>query len=167
MEISFTQHAVIFCITVVVMEGVAWLMHRYLMHGPLWFIHRSHHEPRKGWFELNDTFGLFFTAASMVLIYHGFRGHPQLLGIGLGLVGYGVIYFFLHDVLVHRRIRLPFTPKHGYLRRVYQAHHLHHATHERDNAVSFGFAYVEPVEQVKARFATAQEQSGSEAGDAR
>ena len=73
------------------MEGVAWLMHRYLMHGPLWFIHRSHHEPRKGWFELNDTFGLFFTAASMVLIYHGLRGHPQLLGIGLGLVGYGVI----------------------------------------------------------------------------
>ena len=148
---SIWQHVLVFCITVVAMEGVAWLMHRYLMHGPLWVIHKSHHQPRDGWWENNDLFGLFFSVASMVLIYHGLRGYPALLGMGLGLVGYGLIYFLLHDVLVHRRVRLPLTPKTGYLRRVYQAHHLHHAARERDDAVSFGFAYVEPVEVIKAR----------------
>ena len=33
------------------MELVAYLTHRFLMHGPLWFLHESHHRPREGWFE--------------------------------------------------------------------------------------------------------------------
>ena len=156
MSFSVWQHLAIFLVTVVSMEGIAWVMHRYLMHGPLWFIHKSHHQPREGWFETNDLFGLFFTPVSMALIYFGLRGYPPLLGIGAGMAGYGMIYFFLHDVLVHRRVRLPITPKHGYLKRVYTAHHLHHATHERDGAVSFGFAYVEPVEKIRARMAAMQ-----------
>ena len=153
MTLSLWQHLTIFVTTVVVMEGLAWLMHRYLMHGPLWFIHKSHHEPRSGVLERNDLFGLVFTPVSMALIYFGLRGYPVLLGIGAGMAGYGMIYFFLHDVLVHRRVRLPLTPKSGYLKRVYTAHHLHHSVHERDGAASFGFAYVEPVEKIKARLA--------------
>ena len=150
---SMTLHIGIFLTTVIAMEGVAWAMHRFLMHGPLWFIHRSHHEPSDGWFELNDVFGLFFSSLSIVCIYFGLRGYPALLGIGVGLVGYGFIYFMIHDVLVHRRVRLPWTPKRGYMRRVYQAHHLHHATREREGAVSFGFAYVPPIDVLKARMA--------------
>ena len=73
---SVTTHVLLFVLTVCVMEWVAWAMHRYLMHGPLWFIHRSHHEPQDGWFELNDTFGLFFSSLSMVMIYFGLRGYP-------------------------------------------------------------------------------------------
>ena len=42
------------------MEGVAWVLHKYVMHGFLWVLHKSHHEPRKGVWELNDAFGLFF-----------------------------------------------------------------------------------------------------------
>ena len=72
--------------------------------------------PRKGWFELNDTFGLFFSSISIALIYFGLRGHPVLLGAGLGMVGYGAIYFLMHDVLVHRRVRHVFVPRSGYLR---------------------------------------------------
>jgi hypothetical protein len=30
------------------------------MHGFLWVLHKSHHEPRKGAFELNDLFGFIF-----------------------------------------------------------------------------------------------------------
>ena len=37
-------------------ELVATLIHRYLMHGPLWWIHRTHHKSRGGW-ELNARFG--------------------------------------------------------------------------------------------------------------
>lgn len=140
--------------TTILMEGVAWALHRFVMHGPLWCLHRSHHQPRRGLFELNDVFGLFFSIASMILIYLGLRGYPALLGIGLGLVCYGCVYFFLHDVLVHRRVRLPIVPRHGYLRHLYQAHHLHHATHGRDGAVSFGFAYAPPIARLKRALVT-------------
>ena len=147
-------------VTAIAMEGVAWAMHRYIMHGPLWCLHRSHHEARRGGWELNDTFGLFFSAISIACIYFGMRGYPLLLGIGIGLVIYGVVYFLLHDVLVHRRVRLSFVPKAGYLRRVYQAHHIHHASHERDGAVSFGFAFAPPIHHLRARLAENQRSRG-------
>ena len=141
-------------LTVAAMEVVAWLVHKYLMHGPLWFLHKSHHRPRTGRFELNDTFGLFFSAISTVLIYFGLRGHPVLLGIGLGMVGYGIIYFLIHDVLVHRRMKHGYVPRSGYMRRVYQAHRLHHALETKHGAVSFGFIYAPPPERLKAELGT-------------
>lgn len=136
--------------SIVGMEYVAWVVHKYLMHGPLWMLHKSHHRPRKGWFELNDTFGLFFSVVSVGLIYFGLRGHPVLLGVGLGMVGYGVIYFIVHDVLVHRRVAHVFVPRSGYLRRIYQAHRMHHAIETKDGTVSFGFVYAPPPERLKA-----------------
>ncbi len=146
--------SIICILTIGLMEYVAWVVHKYLMHGPLWFLHKSHHRPRKGWFELNDTFGLFFSAISIVLIYFGLRGHPVLLGAGLGMVGYGVIYFLVHDVLVHRRVRHLFVPRSGYLRRVYQAHRLHHALETKEGAVSFGFVFAPPPDQLKRELGT-------------
>lgn len=136
--------------TVAFMEWVAWFVHKYLMHGPLWSLHESHHRPRRGRFELNDLFGLFFSAISIVLIYFGVRDNPALLGAGLGMVGYGLIYFLVHDVLVHRRVRHVFVPRSGYLRRIYQAHRLHHALETKEGAVSFGFVYAPPAERLKA-----------------
>ena len=38
-------------------------------------------------------------------------------------------YFTMHDVLVHRRLPPPFTPRSGYLAHLVAAHHLHHAVH--------------------------------------
>ena len=131
--------------TFLAMEGVAYLMHRYLMHGPLWFLHESHHRPRQGWFELNDLFGIFFAVPSMVLIYLGTHGQPPLLGVGLGMTAYGAAYFGFHDVIVHRRIRHSFVPRHPYLKRIVRAHLIHHRTLTRDGAVSFGFLYARDV----------------------
>lgn len=127
--------------TFLAMEGVAYLMHRYLMHGLLWFLHESHHRPRQGVFELNDLFGLFFAIPSIVLIYLGTHGHPPLLGVGLGMTAYGAAYFGFHDVIVHRRIRNAFVPRHPYLKRIVRAHLIHHRTLTREGAVSFGFLY--------------------------
>ncbi len=126
-------------ISFVGMEACAWLIHRYIMHGPLWFIHKTHHRPRRSAFEWNDLFAVLFGLVAAPLFYFGLRGHPIPLGIGLGMTGYGIAYFLVHDVLVHRRIGHSFVPQSGYLRRVHQAHHLHHAVRERDGAVSFGF----------------------------
>jgi len=33
------------------MEAVAWLTHKYVMHGFLWYLHRDHHQKEPGFFE--------------------------------------------------------------------------------------------------------------------
>ena len=121
------------------MEGVAWLTHRFLMHGPLWCLHRSHHEPHAGRFEWNDLFGLAFAVPSILLIRQGVHDGSWMLPVGLGMTGYGVVYFLFHDVIVHRRIALRRTPQWPYLRTILMAHLVHHKTHGRDGAESFGF----------------------------
>src|SRR5690606_22574373 len=65
--------------------------------------------------------------------------------IAIGITIYGVLYFFMHDGLVHQRWPFKYVPRKGYLKRVYQAHRLHHAVEGRDGCVSFGFVYAEPV----------------------
>ena len=46
----------LFFLTIAAMEGVAYAAHRWVMHGWGWFLHKSHHEPRTGAFELNDLY---------------------------------------------------------------------------------------------------------------
>ncbi len=135
--------------TVLAMELVAYLTHRFLMHGPLWFLHESHHVDHEGAVERNDLFGVLFAIPSMALIYFGTRGADPLLWVGLGMTVYGAIYFLFHDVLVHRRIEHSAKPRSRYLRRIVQAHHIHHATKGREGAVSFGFLYAPPVARLK------------------
>lgn len=144
------MYIAIFVATVAIMEGVAYLMHKYLMHGPLWFLHESHHRRDRGRFELNDLFGVFFAVPSIILIYLGTHGSPLLLPIGLGMTAYGAIYFGFHDVIVHHRIRHRFRPRNRYLQRIIKAHHIHHATREKHGAVSFGFVYAPPIEKLTA-----------------
>ena len=124
-----------------VMEGVAWLTHKYVMHGPLWCWHRSHHEPHEGPFELNDLFAVIFSLPSIGMIYLGMRGDSAWLWAGLGVMAYGVAYMLFHDGIVHRRFRVPFAARSRYWRRLIQAHRLHHAVRDRDGAVSFGFLW--------------------------
>jgi hypothetical protein len=42
--------------TLVAMEGVGTLAHKYVMHGWGWWLHRSHHEPQLGMLETNDLY---------------------------------------------------------------------------------------------------------------
>lgn len=126
----------------VAMEGVAWATHRYLMHGPMWVWHRSHHEPRRGAFELNDLFAVVFAAIAIGLFAVGaWTKIGALTAAAAGVTAYGALYALVHDGLVHRRFWLPIRPRHGYLLRLVQAHHLHHLVHAKIGAVSFGFLW--------------------------
>ena len=144
-------YVAIFFAALLAMEGVAWLTHRYLMHGPLWSLHRSHHRRREGRFERNDWFGVIFAAPSIVLIALGMEGRPALLAIGLGMTAYGVVYFLVHDVLVHRRVQHAFVPSRGYLNRIVRAHLMHHRTTTKEGAVSFGFVFCDRPEKLRER----------------
>jgi beta-carotene 3-hydroxylase len=147
---SFLLNSLIVLITVVLMEGVSWVSHKYVMHGWGWGWHRSHHEPRQGWFEKNDLYALVFASLAIVLIALGTAGRWPLQWIGAGMTLYGFLYFLAHDGLVHRRWPLRYVPRSGYLKRLYQAHRMHHAVEGREGCVSFGFLYAPSVKTLKA-----------------
>jgi beta-carotene 3-hydroxylase len=137
--------------TVAAMEIVAAGVHRYVMHGWGWGWHRSHHEPREGRFERNDLYALLFAAVSLLFFTVLAELSPLFWWVGLGTVVYGLLYTLVHDGLVHRRLPAPAVPRRGYLKRLVQAHRLHHAVRTREGAVSFGFLYAAPVDRLRRR----------------
>jgi len=151
--------------TVAAMEGVAWASHKYVMHGFAWAWHRDHHEPDGSVLQKNDLFALVGAAASIALFAAGsewVRGSEAWwpgTWIGLGVLGYGIIYALVHDGLVHQRW-FRWVPRRGYARRLVQAHHLHHAAIGKEGGVSFGFVLVRDPARLKRELA-AQEARGS------
>ncbi|MBI5647887.1 MAG: sterol desaturase family protein [Ignavibacteriae bacterium] len=110
-----------------VMEFVSYLAHRYVYHGIGWRFHQSHHTKRHGIFEKNDVFPLFFatsTTAVMILSLQ-FELLSWLLPFSIGVSAYGVTYFLIHDIYVHRRSR-HFRPRWSYLLKIKKAHAAHH-----------------------------------------
>jgi beta-carotene 3-hydroxylase len=134
--------------TAATMELVASGVHRFVMHGFGWHWHRSHHEGSPGRFELNDVYALLFAGLSTALFVVGAHV-PVLWWVGVGMVVYGLGYVLLHDGLVHQRLPFLRPPRSGYLKRLVQAHRLHHAVREREGAVSFGFLYAPPIKQLR------------------
>jgi beta-carotene 3-hydroxylase len=137
--------------TVLAMEALAWAVHRHVMHGWGWRWHRSHHEPRRGRFETNDLYALVFAGISLLFFTFLAGLWPPFWWVGIGTVVYGLLYTLLHDGLVHRRLGFDLSPRSGYLKRLVQAHRLHHAVKGRDGGVSFGFLYAPPVRSLRRR----------------
>ena len=142
----------LFLATVVAMELVAYAAHRWLMHGPGWFLHKSHHEPRTGAFEANDWYAAIFAIPSILLIWGATSGASGdwALAVGAGVAAYGAIYFGFHDMIVHGRLGYRSAPNGRYLKRTVQAHRLHHAVETRLGAVSYGFLWARPPLALKA-----------------
>lgn len=153
---------------VILMEGVAWGTHKYIMHGFLWCWHESHHSPREGAFEKNDLFALVFAAPSILLIYIGTIGtdwtRMEWFWAGLGIATYGMIYALFHDVLVHRRISHNYVPKGKYLRRIVHAHRLHHVITTKEDGVSFGFLVANPPLKIRERMKVLEAKAAVTAG---
>lgn len=134
--------------TVVAIEFIAAAVHKHIMHGFGWALHRSHHLRSRGPFEANDLYALAFAALSICLFVGG-ASYPLLWWIGFGMGIYGILYGLLHDVLIHRRVAIfRSLPRSAYLKRLVQAHRLHHAVRERKGAVSFGFLYAPSVHRL-------------------
>ena len=142
----------LFLATVIGMEAFAYAAHRWVMHGPGWFLHASHHRPRTGNWELNDLYAAIFAVPSFVLLLGGVQlgWWPGWAWIGAGIAAYGAIYFGFHDVIVHQRLPARLVPRSAYLRRIVQAHRLHHVVATRRGSVSFGFLVAPSPASLKA-----------------
>ncbi len=121
------KELLIFVVAFAFMELISYLAHRYIYHGIGWALHKSHHQPRKGILEWNDIFPMIFAAMTIVLLLYALSDPDRsaLAAAGFGIMAYGLVYFFVHDLYIHRRarwlkLRIPF------LQRLKRAHAIHH-----------------------------------------
>ncbi|WP_240615357.1 sterol desaturase family protein [Pedobacter paludis] len=127
--------------TIVLMECVSWFIHKYLFHGPLWFMHKTHHQKSNSFFEWNDLFAILFAVISIYLMYTDRDNFGIKFFIGLGITLYGLIYFIVHDWFVHRRIKT-FKSNNTYLQAIRKAHKIHHKNRGKANGKAFGLLFV-------------------------
>ncbi|MFD2513430.1 sterol desaturase family protein [Pontibacter locisalis] len=131
-------------ITFVAMEAVAWFMHKYVLHGFLWFLHKSHHSHHKHAFELNDLFFAYYGTLAMLFFIFGSDPIDYRFWIGAGITLYGVAYFVIHDVFIHRRLKIFGKSSNVYLKALNMAHKVHHKTQGKYGSESFGMLWVAP-----------------------
>jgi beta-carotene 3-hydroxylase len=115
----------LFVLAFVAMEGVSYAAHRWVMHGVGMGWHRSHHAPPAGRFERNDRFPLCFSLLGFALFLAGSLGLRSLWWVGAGVTAYGAAYLFVHEVYIHRRVRVR-VPGLRYLEWLRAAHRDHH-----------------------------------------
>ncbi len=127
------------------MEFVAWATHKYVMHGFLWYLHSDHHKKdHYGFLERNDTFFLIFAIPSMILFIVGatLGLHTPWLWIGLGILLYGIAYFFVHEVFIHQRIKWLRSTRNSYFLAIRRAHKVHHKRLTKEDGECFGMLLV-------------------------
>lgn len=129
--------------TFALMEFIAWATHKYVMHGFMWKLHRDHHEPHRHFFEENDWFSVIFAIPCIILFWLGSAySLGWLTAIAVGILLYGIAYFFVHDIIVHQRVKILTRSRNRYIRAIRWAHKMHHKHLGPDNGESFGFLWV-------------------------
>jgi beta-carotene 3-hydroxylase len=126
------------------MEAVAWLAHKYLMHGWLWTLHADHHhKEEEGALEHNDSFFLIFATPGIACLALGtYTDATFALFIGIGITLYGLCYFIVHDIFIHQRIKWFRNTDNRYLLGIRRAHKMHHKHLGKEDGECFGMLWV-------------------------
>jgi len=126
------------------MEMVAWLTHKFVMHGLLWSLHRDHHKKDTyGFFEHNDFFFLIFAIPGILGLLLGMQNdYNFLFWVGLGITFYGFSYFFIHDIFIHQRFNLLRNSDTKYFKAIRRAHKIHHKHLGKEDGECFGMLWV-------------------------
>lgn len=138
-----------FIVTFLGMEGIAWLSHKYIMHGIGWYLHKDHHVPHQKKTEKNDLFFMIFAIPSWLSIMFGLiYKNDILVAIGFGILAYGLTYVFIHDVFIHQRIKCLQKTENRYFKAIRFAHKIHHKNMGKENGECFGMLFV-PIKYYK------------------
>lgn len=136
-------YILIFFIVFFTMEFVAWFSHKYVMHGFLWSLHKSHHVKSNHVLEHNDLFAIIFAIPSWLFIMLGvIYQSPISIWIGSGMTAYGIAYFLVHEIIIHQRIKWFRNLDNKYIKAVRRAHKMHHKHLGKEDGESFGFLIV-------------------------
>jgi len=124
-------------------EFLAWFIHKYIMHGFLWVLHRDHHQKDPhSFFELNDFFFVFFAVLGSSFMLYGGDGFRWQFFVGLGIAAYGLTYILVHDLFIHKRFKLFKNTKNKYFSAVRYAHKMHHRHTNKEDGEAFGLLWV-------------------------
>lgn len=127
----------------VVIKGITWLTHRYVMHGFLWYLHEDHHQKGPGFFEKNDAFFIIFAIPSWLCIMLGSMNQVYwVVSVGAGIAMYGFAYFLVHEIIIHQRIKLFTRSNNRYIKAIRWAHKMHHKHLGKEEGESFGMLVV-------------------------
>lgn len=130
-------------VTFILMEGITWLTHRYVMHGFLWYLHEDHHQKGPGFFEKNDAFFVIFAIPSWLCIMLGSINQVYwVVSIGAGIALYGFAYFLVHEIIIHQRFKLFTRSNNRYIKAIRWAHKMHHKHIGKEEGESFGMLLV-------------------------
>ena len=147
------------------MEAVAWLTHKYVMHGLLWNLHEDHHRKNpSSFFEKNDYFFLIFAIPGIICLALGiYTSLSTLLYVGLGITIYGFAYFMVHDIFIHQRFKIFRNADNFYFKAIRRAHKMHHKHLDKEDGECFGMLFVPMKYFIEAiRYKTAiQKKQGS------
>ncbi len=126
------------------MEMVAWLAHKYIMHGLLWYLHKDHHRKEDdGFLEHNDFFFILFATPGILCLFFGLKNDFNFLfWIGLGITIYGFTYFFVHDIFIHQRFKIFRNSENRYFKAIRRAHKMHHKHLGKHDGECFGMLWV-------------------------
>ena len=126
------------------MEAVAWLTHKYVMHGLLWRLHEDHHRKNPtSFFEKNDYFFVIFAIPGMICLALGiYTTLTPFLYVGLGICLYGFAYFMVHDVFIHQRFKILRNADNFYFKAIRRAHKMHHKHLGKEDGECFGMLLV-------------------------
>jgi beta-carotene 3-hydroxylase len=139
-------------LTFLIMEGITWFTHKFIMHGLMWYFHRDHHQIEPGFFEKNDVFFLIFAIPSWLLIMLGLMYQYYFaVCIGAGIAMYGLAYFLVHDVFIHQRFNWLKRTDNVYFRGLRKAHKVHHKHLGKEEGECFGMLWVPRKYFIEAR----------------
>ena len=126
------------------MEAVAWLAHKYIMHGILWIFHKDHHKKEsEGFIEHNDFFFLLFATPGIATLFFGMKNdYNYLFWIGTGITLYGLAYFIIHDIFIHQRFKMLRNSDNRYFKAIRRAHKIHHKHLTKEDGECFGMLWV-------------------------
>ena len=135
---------VVFIATFLIMEGMAWFTHKYVMHGFLWKLHQDHHrKDHDSWWERNDFFFVFYAVISIgFFLLWRYEDIWIALPIGLGILAYGIAYFTVHDIFIHQRFKIFRNANNRYAKGVRRAHKMHHKHLGKHEGECFGMLWV-------------------------
>lgn len=126
------------------MELMAHVAHKYVMHGFLWSLHKSHHQKGNSFFEKNDFYFLIFATPGILLLLYGmYESYSWKFFLGLGITLYGFTYLLLHDIVIHQRLRWFTKLDNPYINAMRRAHKAHHANVHKNAAVNYGLLWVD------------------------